>query len=87
MGYNSKEKHNKYHREYYYRRKGLTLQEQKLNKVKKLFTKLVEDARKYDIVVESIYCLNIGESLVINSDSIQHNNNNTDDNSLETNYS
>lgn len=87
MGYNSKEKHNKYHREYYYRRKGMTLQEQKLNKVKKLFNKLVEDARKYDIVVESINCLNIGESFVINSDSIQHNNNNTDDNSLETNYS
>ncbi len=78
MGYNSKEKHNKYHREYYYRRKGMTLQEQKLNKVKKLFNKLVEDARKYDIIVESINCLNIGEPFVINSDSV-------DNLSLETN--
>lgn len=78
MGYNSKEKHNKYHREYYYRRKGMTLQEQKLNKVKKLFNKLVEDARKYDIIVESINCLNVGESILISSDSV-------DNLSLETN--
>lgn len=67
MGYKTKEEHNKYHREYYYRKKNTTLQEQKLNKVKKLFNKLVEDARKYDIIVESINCLNVGESFRFDS--------------------
>lgn len=81
MGYKTKEEHNKYHREYYYRKKGTSLQDQKLNKVKKLFNKLVEDARKYDIIVESIHCLNVGYgcSFQFSSDSI-------DNLSLETNY-
>jgi hypothetical protein len=85
MGYKTKEEHNKYHREYYYRKKGTSLQDQKLNKIKKLFNKLVEDARKYDIIVESINCsfqkdVGYGCSFQFSSDSI-------DNLSLETNYS
>lgn len=82
MGYKTKEEHNKYHREYYYRKKGTSLQDQKLNKVKKLFNKLVEDARKYDIIVESINCSfqkDVPSAFQFSSDSI-------DNLSLETNY-
>ena len=83
MGYKTKEENNKYHREYYYRKKGTSLQDQKLNKVKKLFNKLVEDARKYDIIVESINCSSfskekdVGESFRFDSN---------DNLSIETNY-
>lgn len=57
MGYKNKEDHNQYHKEYYYRKKGLNYDEIRKERIEKIINKFIKSLSNYDIIVENIDCL------------------------------